>query len=422
MTLKPTSRADLRSLAILIAALIGARMLFILLMPPVYSNDLRAWLRVMDVLQAHGNPYGQTEVLNWPPFWMQILFGIHHFCKRTGLSPTHGIQAVLIFGELLVLCAGWVIGRRWMSPKKLFLPFMLGLALNPASIFLSCQHCNYDVFVGLWILLGAGMLAAWQAKGRTEYWLGACFFIGMGILAKTVPLILAPLLLTGIKRLPWSLRMFGAALLLLPVTIGMSVLITLEPHGVMDHVIGYRSMGGWYGFSGLMAVMKAGGAIQVYKQLSPLLMLAVIGFVSWKSYSEEVADERTLLLRAALIILFVVTFGPGWSPPYLLWYLPLLVVLYPAVGKGLRVLLAVGLIVVSLTYAVEYAFFNSHGAYVLSWFSGADMAALSEKLGTRAYQTFIRLLMFCLYLSLFFAGMRQAGKNATFTPHDNRAL
>ena len=397
-------QAGIKPLLLLLGAFLAARILFILFMPPTYSTDLHSWLHVMDVLQGGGNPYNQTEVLNWPPFWMQILFGLHYLSKHTGIASTLLVQSILIACEAVVMCIVYVLGQRFFNPgKKLFYALLFGLAINPVCIFLSCQHCNYDVFVGMWILLAAWMLMEFFTRGEREAWLAACFFIGMGILAKTVPVILTPLLFAGIKKLPWRTRIFGGILLAAPFTIGMSVLFTLEPYGVMRNVIGYRSLGGWYGITGLMWGADAYGALAFYQRLSPFLMLAVMVFAAWKSFRATSLSPQQMLIGALLLVLFIPTFGPGYSPPYILWFLPLAVLLYAASGKGLQRFLLIGWIIVALTYITEYAFFGSHGAYLVQWYPTAEMQAASEKLGSRWSQTRIRLPMFIFYLILFFA-------------------
>ena len=404
--MKALPRADLRLLAGLVIALVAARLLFIWLMPVVYSKDLFSWLRVMDVLQSGGNPYRETDVLNWPPFWMQMLFGIHQLAKRTGISPIRLIQAILIFGEILVMIVAFFLGRTRRPAKELFKPLLLGLALNPVSIFLSCQHCNYDVFVGLFILSAVAMLMFWISRQDPVCWLAACFFVGIGILAKTVPVMITPLLLTGIRRISWPVRLFGVALAATPFIIGMSVLFTLEPHGVVDNVVGYRSMGGWYGFSGLIWTAGAGSMLGIYKAISPVLMMSALLFAGWKSYSKDEVSGQTILVRAVLLLVFVTTFGPGYTPPYILWYLPMLVLLYATAAGGLRRLLFWGWLVTIVTYSVEYAFFYSHGAFIKEWWHWEKVAPLCEWLGSRPMQTLIRLPMFLCYLATFVALLR----------------
>lgn len=394
-----TSR--IRPFVLLIACLLISRLLFIAFMPAVYSKDLAAWLRVMDILERGGNPYGETSVLNWPPFWMQILYVVHKFSLHTGLPRWPLVQAVLIAAEVVVLSLTWFIGLRYFNGKRLFRALLLGISLNPISIFLSCQHCNYDVFVGLWVVLAAWALIKYSTSAERDAWLMACFFIGLGILTKTVPIILIPLLFIGIRRLPLATILFGAVLLLSPVIIGMSVLYVLEPLGVKTNVLGYRSMGGWYGFTGIFNMLHSWDAIVFYQKLSPFLFLSVIGFTSWKCYRTVSASAQQIITTMLLLLLFITTFGPGYSPPYILWYLPLLVLFYAFTTKALRRLLTIAWIIGVLTYTFEYAIFSSHGAFLLEWYHSLNMMEWSDYLGDSLRQPMIRMPMFICYLVLF---------------------
>lgn len=416
-TVSPTSKGKVwQRLAILLASLFVARILFIAAMPATYSTDLFSWLRVMDILQAGGNPYKETEVLNWPPFWMQILFGLHQIAKHTGFSSIHLIQGTLISAEALVLALVYLFARRHFYSKHVFLVLLLGWALNPVCIFLSCQHCNYDVFVGLFVLLAVWMLVEWSVRRKAEAWLAACFCVGLGILAKTVPVVLTPLLLIGFRRLPISTKLFGAVLLAAPFTIGMSVLFTLAPRGVMDHVVGYRSLAGWYGITGLLNYADWQRAMEGYQKVSPMLFLILLGVLCSWSLKHSTASSKQVLVLALLAMLFIPTFGPGYSPPYILWCLPLMLVLFGNADKGLQRLLMATWLVTIVTYTIEYAMFNSHGAFMVKWLTSVRMMSLSEEMGSRKGQTLIRMPMFICYTALFIRLIREvkdSGYNAS---------
>ena len=78
-------------------------------------------------------------------------------------------------------------------------------------------------------------------------------FLGVGIVLKTIPLVLAPLLATG-RHLRRLTILLGLTLVLAPAIYGFSVIYTLTPWAVGVNVIGYRSIPGWFGVSGLLAL------------------------------------------------------------------------------------------------------------------------------------------------------------------------
>jgi len=393
-------RKDIYQLLLVYAIFAMARLLFIVFMPHAYSKDLYSWLRVIDILKNEGDPYSTTDVLNWPPFWMQILYGVHEISKYTTVSPTRIIQLVLIGGEAISILPCYIIMRKFFNienPAKLLI---LGFALDPVCILLSCQHCNFDVFVGFWVLIFVASLLLYYRAHDVVYWLMACFFLGLGILTKTVPVILSPLLFMGIRKQKASTIIFGMLLLLTPVAIGMSIIFSLGHTGVMNNVIAYRSMSGWYGVTGILGAVKKYDLIEVYRKLSPVVILCIMLYLSRRSYLTDRLQPPKLIAVVLLLLISLPTFGPGYSPPYISWYLPLIIILYGISAHGMRIFLLAGYIIVAITYIIEYAFFDSHGAFLVKLFPSGKMTAWSNMLGAANMQVLIRLPMFAFYIGL----------------------
>ncbi|MFI5195935.1 MAG: hypothetical protein ACHQD8_02505 [Chitinophagales bacterium] len=394
-------RNDIYRLLLLFTIFILVRLLFIILMPHTYSKDLYAWLNVIDILKNEGNPYSVTGVLNWPPFWMQVLYGVHIISKFTAVSPTLIIQLVLIGGEAMTLLACYLVLRKFFNVQKPAKVLIFGVALNPVCILLSCQHCNFDVFVGFWVLLFVAALLLFYTGHSPVNWLIACFFLGIGILTKTVPVILSPLLAIGIRNQKFTTIFFGLMLLFTPVAIGMSIIFSLGHTGVINHVISYRSMSGWYGFTGILGLLKTDALIDLYRKLSPIIISGSLLYLTWWGYHTQILKPKRLIIISLLFLIAIPTFGPGYSPPYINWYFPLAVILYCISSRGLKNFLALGYAVLALTYITEYAFFDSHGAFLTKFFPSAKMSGLSDMLGSQKMQVLIRLPMFVFYISLF---------------------
>ncbi|GAA4465855.1 hypothetical protein GCM10023093_18740 [Nemorincola caseinilytica] len=392
----------------ILAVLVAARLLFIAFMPQVYSKDLYAWLHVIDVLDAGGNPYKDTPVLNWPPFWMQVLFGIGKLAKLTSVSAIHLIQATLVLAEVVTATICYTLITRFFKAASTGV-LIAALALNPISILLSCQHCNFDVFAGLWILLFAYCLISYDEDHSAETWLAACFCLGMGIFTKTIPLILSPLLLAGVGRRSITTNIFGSVLLLTPVAIGMGVIYTLAPAGVSEHVLGYRSMGGWYGITGLLNVAGVKGGNEAYGAIAPWLLLLIMLLCAWRVRIRASLLPAQVLVTMLILLVFLPTFGPGYSPPYILWFLPLLPVYYTRATPALRRMMVAGYCIVALTYITEYAFFPSHGAFIKAFYRSDEVSHLCDVMGMSTSQSLIRLPMFLCFVMFFIALLRNRG-------------
>ena len=393
-------RNRVKGITLLLTTLIATRLLFIWLMPATYSVDLHSWLRVIDVLQAGQNPYDATNVLNWPPFWMEMLAGIGAVSRFLHLSAIHLIQCTLISCECVVALFSYLILEKFfkvIKPENLLIPF---LAINPIPVFQVCQHCNFDVFVALWVVLMAYHLLHFQVTQLPKYWLLACFCMGMGIFTKTVPVVLAPLLFPGFARMDKRIRTAGIILAFAPVTLAMALLYGAAPAGVMEHVIGYRSMPGYYGITGIMGWIDARNAMIAYLNISPVIILFFMVWVALNTWKSELVDPQRVLVPALALLVFLPTFGPGYSPTYIYWFLPLLAFYYQSSKGLLRRFLLIGLLVVVFTYIYEYSIFNSHGAFLVAMIPGQAFRETTENLGGRLAQVPARMPMFLFFCIL----------------------
>jgi len=397
----PHTTTGHKPLWVTVIILLAVRILFIMLMPQVYSRDLYAWLDVTDVLRAGGNPYEVTGVLNWPPFWMQIIFFAGRLSDVLHIPTTLIIQSILIAGEVTALTLCYAILTRFFRKHRITSLLITALAINPVSVFLSCQHCNFDILVSCWILLFLYTLMEYVTKKREEYWLAACFFLGMGILAKTIPIILCPLLILGIRERAKTITLTGTLMVLTPVCIGMSIIYTLAPVGVSAHVLSYRSMSGWYGFTGILHVLHAETWVDAWSAASPFLLSTVMLTAAWRLLRRTTLTAHQIVAAALSLLVFLPTFGPGYSPPYILWFLPLVVMWYTTVSCRVQWMLVTGYALAALTYITEYAFFESHGAFMKTLVPGDSMATLCHDLSRSSVQPLIRLPLFIWYLVLY---------------------
>src|SRR5262245_12116888 len=395
---------------VLTGVALAARLAFLAWLPAgAYSADVDNWLEVDRVIRAGGNPYNLTDHLNWPPFWMQLVFAIGWLARALALPFVAVLRTVLITAELLAILLVYALLTRVASPRRAFWLVLLGVALNPIAILLICQHCNFDIFVATFILLALQRLLRFAEGGEPVEWLWACAFIGLGVLAKTVPAVLVPLLAFRINRLRWSERLLGALLLVGPVVLGTSIIYPLGPAQVTANVLHYRSYPGWFGITGLLqlAGVSEGGAL--YRRgfaLSFLILLAAL-FIAAARTRNASAEELVLFAIGPLAAL--PGLGPGYSPQYLTWFVMLLPVAFAATSsRWLRTAIPVFLSIAAVTYVIEYAMFTSHGSFLVRLHPTARLLATSAQWSTQAGQTRIRLPLFGTWLWLLSAVFARA--------------
>jgi hypothetical protein len=415
----PICSSRLRDAALVLAVAWLARLAFMLTMPPAArSFDAHSWETVAQILDTGKNPYEATSLLNWPPLWMELIFVISKISTALSIPFFRCLQLFLILVESAVMVSLINLIREAVPEARVRTLVILALALNPAAILLTCQHCNFDVIVALSVVLFLSSLLRFGRTRDHADWLCACLFLGLGILAKTVPLVLVPLLAGGFRKASNRLRLLGLALLFGPVALGVSIIYVLAPADVSQNVFGYRSAGGTFGFSGLFQ-MAGVGRLGIYYNwvfyavLAAVMVWSVIFF--WRRQS---IGGRETVLVAALLLAGIPALGPGYAPQYLYWFMPLLIATFSFFKGAWRLMLAGFALIAAGTYVVEYALFPSHGMFlfrILTNESKMDQAMalmpVMSQCSSPTGQTLIRLPMFIAYLTLLAFGCRLLVRN-----------
>lgn len=390
---------------------VSVRVLFVATMPLARSHDSLAWENVYRVLQAQRNPYRLTEFLSWPPFWMQIVYGIGRMAEALGVSFVRVLHGALVTVEMLLIVATWATLRLVYPQRSPVGVLLVAFAISPISCLLVFQHSNFDVLVALSTVLALLCTVRFASSHDPLDWLLACACVGVGILTKTTPLVFAPLLAHGARRLPWRALALGLVLVAFPAALALSVLYVLDPDETLRKVIGYRSLPGWFGVTGLLNLLGWYEAMTFYTIRFPLLLFAALGLAAWRLWRTPV-DPPQLALTALVLSLLVPVFGSGFGMQYAHWYLPFLAIAYPAfdrVGRGLAIALAA---IGTADYVIEYALVRPLGAYGPALLGagrlGQGAAALARALEQQPGATVMRLPMFLLLLALVVAAARGA--------------
>jgi hypothetical protein len=372
-----------------------------------HSADVVHWMGVARSLDAGVNPYQSTTFLNWPPLWMQIIYFIQHAAALFGIPFLTGLRLALVAVESVMMVALYKLTREVLPEANARRLLLVGCSINPIAILLVCQHGNFDVLVALFVVLFLLSLVRFNRDSESIDWLFACLYLGLGILAKTVPLVLAPLVLVGIRQVPVKARWLGATLIVGPVALGMSIIYVMAQADVTAKVLAYRSDAGWFGTSGL-AVMSGVTWLQpAFKIAFEVLLAGVLIGGAIVCVKRKAIASRELLFGAALLLLAVPTLGPGYAPQYAFWYMPLMVITYAAYTRSWSYLLAAVGVVAVATYLVEYALFPSHGMFLLHLTEGAEpFATWSRTWSTQTAQTIFRLPLFLSLLLLVIMGAR----------------
>jgi hypothetical protein len=376
------------------------RGLYIFLFHNCSSFDLNSWNQAGNILMGGGNPYKLTGVMTWPPFWMQCLFVFKKISLTLQVPFNDVVRAFLIIVESALALLLYIAINRYAKPANATKLLIFGIALNPISIFQVCQHCNFDVLTGFWILLAVYLLLRFQEQYEPGFWLCACFALGMGVLAETVPLCLAPLLLLSIRKLKAREQWLGAVLLFGPAFLGLSVLYVLDPEAIQTNVLDYRSQQGVFGFTGLFKYFGLTYLLSAWTRIFEIIYGAAwVGLGIWL-WTKDKLDPKKIIFIATVLLTAVPAIGPGYGLQYIYWFLPLLVLAYGFEEKKIELFLLISYVVAALIYTVEYAFnFNTFGAFFLEIVQTQPLLRFGSWISTPAHEMLLCLPLWALYLA-----------------------
>ncbi len=402
MDTRPGRARFLKHALLLAGIALACRLAFLFLLPAtVGTADLGSWSEVAAMLRRGQNPYAASTYLNWPPFWMQVIFVLHRVSERTGIPLTHVIRLFLIAVDVLNIVIALRIAAAFTDLGRATRALLLGLAVNPVALFLVCQQGNFDALVATSLLIAALALTNFRRTNEVTDWLIASFALGIGVLIKTIPLVVAPVLRLHMSSLARRARFLGFVLLVSPAAIGMSIIYVLSPRTVTQAVLRYRSYAGSFGITGLLQLFWPAGEAAYIAAFPIVAVIGLMLVAYWASRADLKAEQVVLLIGTMLVALLA--FGPGYYSYYIAWPLPFFAIVFFAFDAQWKRDLTVIWIVTMLTYIIEYAFYADHGQLLIVIHPHPALRRIADVINDDEVRTLLRLPVFASYVWLLFA-------------------
>ncbi|GAB4403809.1 MAG: hypothetical protein OHK0052_26610 [Anaerolineales bacterium] len=306
-----------RSVLWLFLLALGVRLLPNVILKVGGGYDIESFALVGEML-AHGREiYAATEGVNrhpYLPLYLYWLAAAWNLAQLTGLVFVQVVRLLPIAADVGVSLALFV----GLRGRDAHLAWQAGLlyALNPVAVFVAAYHGQFDALPGLFLLLAV----LWMERERAA---GSGFWLGLGILAKSYPVLALPMLF-------WQARGARAKAMLLTgavlVPLGGVALyafgFSAAPLLILRRALTYNWGVGIWGYTYLLRM-----AAQIFEQpdlyrwvfaWGRVLTLAVLaGVFLWRARHEPPA--RGILL----ILLTFFAAGHAFSIQYLGWLLPL---------------------------------------------------------------------------------------------------
>ncbi|MGD1278124.1 MAG: hypothetical protein ABR964_13005 [Tepidisphaeraceae bacterium] len=368
-----------RHLLLLLLAAAATRLAWLWLMPrQIVSVDLKDWLIVAGQLYVGRNPY-DTGVLNWPPFWLESLYGLMRLSDRFHLSFYLCVRCFLILGDLGLLVAVYGLLRLLDRQAPYFQLLLWGYCLNPLLTLLTVQHANFDAYAMIWVVLFLCMLVRFRRGGQQVDWILACLFLGMGIFTKTFPLLLWPMLAPGSARISRPARLLGGGLLLGPTALSLAPLYILARSEISQYVLGYRGMGDTFGLVSLLRLAAVPYDVAMYARVFSLSLLGGTAALALLLRRRDFKHDADLVLLSSVLLLCVFTLGTGYGSQYWFWVVPLLLICYRHYPI-LRHVLWACMVVTIASNLVEYGVEGWLGGFLVGWTHWPWVSSLNYEL------------------------------------------
>jgi hypothetical protein len=384
-----------------------------------HSDDLDSWMQVAQQLRSGANPYITTSIVKWPPFALIVVWSIDHLATWLGVSFFTVMRATLVAAEGAIAVVLYFLMARFVPAREVRRILLVGISFNPIAILFSVQHENIDVFVGLFVVLALWALVTAERTRDAAGWLAGSLAIGLGAFVKTVPLVLLPLIAPGLRTASRLGRVLAIALYLGPIVLSLSIVFVFGPRAVVDNVLGYQSIRGYFGITGLLRIAHLDEIGRAYQRAFGVVLVVFVALL-FRALWKRGLDARRTILLAALVLAAIPALGPGYAPQYAYWFLPALVATYPLFDDGWRRIVLACYVVAGATYVVEYALFESLGGYLVAFLGDSGWVhRLSERISTPGAQTVVRLPLFAAFLVVLVAGTRRVWPPA---PSEDRSV
>lgn len=322
MAKQQINKMQFLSILLLITFTIGIATLSLLPLG-AYSLDLKHYLEVLEVLDRGGNPYKETAHLNYAPAWMQTLWFVARVADRISLERETAIKVFNLICHLILVCSAFLTSSFFTTHKKAFWLNLLLLILNPVVILLIYIHGSFDPLVAC-LMIGTVCTLIWSWKNRDSIvWLYGSLLLGLGILFKTIPIVLTPLILQSRQWINWRTLALGLIIASLPCIVGLSTIYVLSRDAVLKKVINYESVPGYFGITGLFRLGEWDLSLDaIYVKFFTFSLITIIILYSILKGCDSKNMAQLLVKYPLFVLLFIVTFGPGFGTQYLLWVIP----------------------------------------------------------------------------------------------------
>ena len=277
------------------------------------TNDVSFWYNFMRYLLENDmvSIYRKIWYYNHPPFISLFLMALGRILDSNYQLFPLLIRLPAIIADFFSTLLVYGVASKFLSHQKSLICAFL-VALSPISFQVSGFHGNTDA-VFMCLLLLSGYLL--QHK-RFFGWAGLVF--GLAINIKIVPIILLPFFFFFCPNWHNRAKFFMAAAI--PVTVGFSHNLIIDPRGIINNVFLYTSEPKVWGFTNLIDAIPLHILNGVLNGIIVVSLVKICLVLSRQALRSKEANASRIFFKAfGLNFLIFLVFAPGFGVQYLSW-------------------------------------------------------------------------------------------------------
>lgn len=283
-------------------------------------GDVKNMHDTANMLLAGINPYTNSHLYPYPPLYVFVEAGTALFTNFAGTSFHFLIKFWPNLADILITLLLYKFLRKQKvgsTPAALWSLFYI---LNPITIIISSAHGQFDSIVSLLTILSIYLLSY---PSKKLYLTLSPIILGLAISFKANPAMILPVFLIFGKR-PLSERVHFLLVTCLTVGIIFLPFLILNFKATLSSVFGYSGVSD-FGYAAILrALWYQINAEYWLPQVGDLLSASKITFLLGAALLVILTAMKDNLIRSCLLVylLFVTVFS-GQSAQYLIWVLPL---------------------------------------------------------------------------------------------------
>lgn len=264
--------------------------------------------------------YSQTPgQYPYPPLWIWFALAAEQLDQWGVITFSLAIRLPAIVADAICVYFIWIW---WKNDNPVYSWFAaLFYAVNPISLIITSLHGQFDALPALFVVISLYTLHRHQTSL-------SAVMLGLAIATKSFPFLFLPVFLFALPSKRARIRYMVIALA--PVAALLLPFILRIPSAVVEQLFGYSGVG----LLGFLVVVRSVYVFRMGDHLPYELTQALISLSKWvfltlyALWLPWAIRRRILPLLGAvgILSLFYLFYG-GISPQYLVWMLPLLLIL-----------------------------------------------------------------------------------------------